>query len=129
MGKRILCIDDEEDILELMEFILTGEGYEVKSLLSPEDLFRQIRQFKPDLITLDIRLYSENGLEVCRAITNNPSTKYIPVIMISSHESVHTAIREYGATDIILKPFDLDSLINSVGKHLLAKVIPFSSTS
>ncbi len=121
-----MCVDDDPEILELIELILTNEGYEVKALRGPEDLFRQIREFRPDLIMLDINLYGENGLDVCKMIVSNPPTEHIPVIMISADNSIYTATERYGASDIVLKPFDIDYLTATVGKFLTAKIIPLS---
>ena len=119
-----MVIDDEQDILDCINLVLSAEGYEVKTLLSPDNLFQQIRRFKPDLITLDIRLYNQNGLEVCKIIKNNPDTSHIPVIMISSDPSIYKAVGEYQASDIVLKPFTMESFLDTINTHLEAKVIP-----
>ena len=118
-----MVIDDEQDILDCINLVLSSEGYEVKTLLSPGNLFQQIRRFKPDLITLDIRLYNQNGLEVCKIITSNPDTMRIPVVMISSDQSIYGAVDDYGATDIILKPFSVETFLGTINKHLEASVI------
>lgn len=129
MAKRVLCIDDDPDILDTMGYILISEGYEVRTLLSPEDIFRQIRHFKPDLITVDINLFNCNGLEVCRAISSNPDTRHIPVIVTSADDRIYSAKHDYGAADILLKPFGMNTLIETVGNFLLAKVVSFRTAS
>jgi DNA-binding response OmpR family regulator len=117
MSKRILCIDDEEDILACIEFILEDEGYTVRAELSPEQLFFIIRDFKPDLILLDINLCEFNGLQVCKDLSENAETRNIPVIMVSSDDRVFKA-QQYGAIDFILKPFNINHLTRTVNKHL-----------
>jgi DNA-binding response OmpR family regulator len=126
MGKRILSIDDEQEILDCINFILHMEGYVVGTSLSPENIFFQIRQFQPDLILLDINMGAYNGLEVCQAIHSNPDTENIPIIIVSSDDRIHSAIKHFCASDIISKPFNLDTLLSVVNKHLDAKIIPIN---
>jgi len=125
MGKRILAIDDDPDILEVYTLILEEEGYEVLTILSPDNLLYVIRDFNPDLILLDIQLGgANNGLEVCKLLKSSNITQHIPVFMVSAHESLHRAVREFNADGAIQKPFDLSDIITKINDFLLAKVIP-----
>ena len=112
--KRILCVDDDQEILDIYEIILLSEGYSVKTSIFPVDILELIHEFAPDLIMLDINMNEINGLDVCREVKSYISNKNTPVIMISSDESIHTAVCDFGATAIILKPFQVDHLIETV---------------
>ncbi|MFD2162380.1 response regulator [Paradesertivirga mongoliensis] len=116
--KRILCVDDDQEILDIYEIILLSEGYSVKTSIFPVDILQLILEFEPDLIILDINMNEINGLEVCREVRSYISNEHTPVIMISSDESIHTAVCDFGATAIILKPFQIDHLTETVKYHL-----------
>lgn len=123
MAKRVLVIDDDTAILEVIGSILSYEDYDVKTSVTPQDLDADISEFNPDLILLDINLGSFNGLQICRTLKANPDTKHIPVIILSADDSIFDAIQIFGANDIILKPLDMNVLLETVGKYLLAPVI------
>lgn len=120
--KRILCVDDDQEILDIYEIILLSEGYSVKTSIFPVDILELIQEFAPDLIMLDINMNEINGLDVCREVKSYISNKNTPVIMISSDESIHTAVCDFGATAIILKPFQVDHLIETVKYYLSSDV-------
>lgn len=129
MSKRILVIDDDPDVLEMYEAILTMEAYDVKTLLSPDNLAGAIFDFVPDLIILDIQLGIYNGLEICSKLKANPMTNNIPVLIVSAHESIYKAKTDYGANDYIVKPFDVPSFLEKIDDYLSGKVIPFRRAS
>lgn len=116
--KRILLVDDDQDILDTLDLILSKEGYEVETLNSPKSIFSLIQHYTPDLILLDIFMDEFNGLEICKALKSYYNTQKIPIIIISSHESIHTAKDEFGATDIVIKPFNMTELVNTINHHL-----------
>jgi DNA-binding response OmpR family regulator len=124
MGKRILALDDDPDILDIYSMILTEEGYEVKTLFSPENLAATIVDFAPALILLDIRMGNYNGLELCKAMKESSIARNIPIVMVSGLASLKDAIPEYSADAIIHKPFDIVTLIEVIDDFLSAKVIP-----
>jgi two-component system alkaline phosphatase synthesis response regulator PhoP len=78
--ERILAVDDEEDILELVRFNLDREGYQVICSLSGNDALKKAQKELPDLIVLDLMLPDIDGLEVTRIMKNDPSTKDIPIV-------------------------------------------------
>lgn len=118
MRKRILCIDDDPDVLELLKLILVDEGYDVFCTTSPINIFELIQEFKPDLILLDINLGQYNGLEICKTMRSYIRTGEIAILIISSDEAIENAVEYFGATDIILKPFDSKLLIDKINKYL-----------
>jgi two-component system phosphate regulon response regulator PhoB len=108
MGKKnILVVDDEEDILELLRYNLSKEGYQISCTTSGEEALRRTRSKPTDLIVLDLMLPDIDGLEVTRQLKNNPGTKNIPIIMLTAkgEEADIVAGLELGADDYITKPF------------------------
>lgn len=105
--EKILVIDDEEDILELLEYNLTREGHKVTCVSTGEDGLKLVRSTVPDLIILDLMLPGVDGLEVCRVLKNDPKTLHIPIIMLTAkgEEADIVTGLEIGADDYITKPF------------------------
>lgn len=116
--RRILAVDDDHDILEVLQFILEDSGYKVDTLSDGQHLLTTIQEKHPDLILLDIMLGSMDGRELCKAVKNQISYK-VPVIMISaSHNVGATLNQEDGPNDFVAKPFDINVLLNSIKKQL-----------
>lgn len=105
--ERILVVDDEEDLLELVNYNLSREGFRVDCVASGEAALAAARKNLPDLIVLDLLLPSVDGLEVCRLLKNDPRTKHIPIIMLTakSEEADMVSGLELGADDYMTKPF------------------------
>ena len=104
---RILVVDDEEDLLELVRYNLTKEGYDVACVVSGEEALKAARKLPPDLIVLDLMLPAVDGLEVCRRLKADARTREVPIIMLTAkgEESDMIAGLERGADDYIAKPF------------------------
>jgi DNA-binding response OmpR family regulator len=119
--RRILVVDDDKDILEIIEFILQDSGYEVETLSDGHYLFDRIRDFNPDLLILDIMLGNMDGRELCRDVKTSIDTNRIPVIMISASHALADIHSPSGKPDdFISKPFDIDSLVNCVHRQFAA---------
>ncbi len=105
--ERILVVDDEENLLELINYNLSKEGYRVRCVASGEEALAEARQTLPDLIVLDLLLPAVDGLEVCRRLKSDSRTQHIPIIMLTakSEESDMVAGLELGADDYVTKPF------------------------
>jgi len=106
-GKKILIVDDEEDILELVAYNLTREGYQTIIAASGEEALKKCRSESPDLILLDLMLPGIDGLEVMKALRENSTTEHIPTIMLTAkgEEADIVTGLELGADDYITKPF------------------------
>ncbi len=105
--ERILIVDDEEDILELIAYNLTRDGYATETAKTGESAIGMARDGKPDLVLLDLMLPGIDGLDVCRILKGDPSTAGIPVIMITAKgedADIVTGL-ELGADDYVTKPF------------------------
>ena len=105
--RRILVVDDEEDLLELVRYNLTKDGYQVECVGTGEDALKAARRQPPDLIVLDWMLPTVDGLEVCRRLKGDSKTRDIPVVMLTAkgEESDMIAGLERGADDYVAKPF------------------------
>ncbi len=105
--EHILVVDDEEDILELIRFNLSREGYDVICATSGEKAIELARRDIPDLIVLDLMLPGMDGLEVAKVLKNNAETKGIPIVMLTAkgEEADIVTGLELGADDYITKPF------------------------
>ena len=106
-GQSVLVVDDEEDLLELVRYNLTREGYRVACVGTGEEALKAARKQPPDLIVLDLMLPAVDGLEVRRRLKSEPKTRDIPIIMLTakSEESDMVAGLERWADDYIAKPF------------------------
>ena len=108
MGReKLLVVDDEEDILELLRYNLEREGYTVVTAESGEEAVELALTVLPDLILLDLMLPGMNGLDVCRILSRDEKTVSIPIIMITARaeEADIVAGLELGADDYVSKPF------------------------
>ncbi|HOJ03463.1 MAG TPA: response regulator transcription factor [Bacteroidota bacterium] len=119
---HILVVEDEEEILELVTYNLSREGYTVESVTSGEEALKRIAARAPDLVLLDLMLPGVDGLEVCKAVKGNAATKEIGVIMLTarSEEADIVTGLELGADDYIAKPFSRRVLLARV-KALLRR--------
>lgn len=124
--EKILVVDDEEDILELVRYNLTREGYVVLCASTGEDGLNRAKSKLPDLIILDLMLPGIDGLDVARNLKNDNNTKNIPVIMLTAkgEEADIVTGLELGADDYISKPFSPRILTARVKAVLRRKVKP-----
>lgn len=117
---KILVIDDEPIIHDIVSFMVKSRGYKVMSSPNGEDGLAKARDESPDLILLDIMMPGMRGHDVCMRLKSDRDTKRIPIVMITG-ESDRNAIlkaREIGADDYIVKPFTLATLTERMDKYL-----------
>ena len=110
---RILVVDDEEDILELVKYNLEREGYLVDCVDTGEEAIERAVAIRPDGILLDLMLPGVDGIEVCRELRKNPDTRTIPIIMMTAkgEEAEVVSGLEVGADDYVPKPFSTKVLV------------------
>jgi DNA-binding response OmpR family regulator len=120
MRKRILIADDEPNIVVSLEFLMQREGYEVRAAADGEETLRQVQEFKPDLVLLDIMLPLRNGFEVCQRIRENPEWRHTRIVMLTAkgREMEVTKGLALGADVYITKPFATRELLASVQRLL-----------
>jgi len=114
--KRILLIEDEEDIASLIKLQAEVLGYKLHVEVDGINGYRAIEREKPDLVILDIMLPGQNGFDVCRKIKNNPELKNIPVIILTAKgEEINVILGlELGADDYVAKPFSPKVLFSRI---------------
>ena len=112
-AKKILIVEDEKEILDLVKMYLEKEGYRTCAALNGVDGLRQVKSEHPDLIILDLMLAEMDGLEVCKRIRTDPHTAMTPIIMLTAkaEESDMIVGLELGADDYVTKPFSLEELV------------------
>ena len=117
---RILIVDDESDVTELLEYKLEQEGYRVATLNDPLACIAKVREFEPELVLLDIMMPELSGIQLCRIIRADPITQDIPIIFLSARGEVEDRIKglEAGAEDYISKPFNTNELLLRISKML-----------
>lgn len=120
MKKRILVIDDDEDILTILDILFGDEGYEV-ILLNTGTTAEEVKIIHPDVILLDVRIngFNKTGDQICNEIKSLNSTKNIPVILLSAEFNVSELAQECGANGYMRKPFNVNELVNQVNQILV----------
>ncbi len=113
---KILVVEDNPDILELVAYNLEAQGYEVTRAMTGENGLSQATRVSPDLVVLDVMLPGINGLDVCRKLKQNEATRALPVILLTAKSEDADIISglELGADDYITKPFSPKVLIARV---------------
>jgi DNA-binding response OmpR family regulator len=113
MGTKVLVVDDEYDILEMLRIRLGKNGYIVIAASSGEECLEKAAGEKPDVILLDVLLSGKSGFEVCKSLKGEAKTKDIPIIMVTAliGEPALQSALECGAEYLISKPFDPNDLL------------------
>lgn len=113
--KKIIVVDDDEEVLETIELVLEIGGYEVEPLADAENIHETIKSFNPDLIILDIVLGRIDGRTVCQEIKANPNTKHLPVLMISGlYKASEISLLQTPPDDFMPKPFKMEVLLDKI---------------
>ncbi|MGM5484766.1 MAG: response regulator [Nanobdellota archaeon] len=121
IAKRVLVVDDEPHIVELVKLTLTGKDKKVIESYSGMDALEKIKEQVPDVIILDLMMPGMDGYEVCRRLKNDTRTKHIPIIILSAKNDLKDKLKgiNIGADDYLTKPFD-PSEIEARVNNLLA---------
>ena len=113
MSQRILVVDDEVEMTSLISFNLGRAGYSVTTAHDGNEAFEKARMMLPDAVVMDLRMPELDGLTVCRLLRDTPSTRNIPVFIITAHgsEQVRAESLRCGAVDYMSKPFSPRELV------------------
>ena len=123
MKNRILICDDDLDILEVTSIILKNKGYEIETLSRlSEEVLTTIRDFRPNLILMDLRMPGMNGERAIQMIKTDDSIKNIPVVLFSANTQLNRISEEVNADGVITKPFNIRELIKQIEKYVHAEV-------
>lgn len=119
--KKILVVDDDDDVLETIQLILEIGGYDVEPLNDAQFIFDRIAEFQPDLILLDVVLGKIDGRVICSQIKSHDDTKQILILMMSGlYDLKEIEDMECAPDDFVSKPFKMDALLEKIEK-LVAK--------
>ena len=120
---RILIVDDEPDVTELLKYKLVQDGYVCQVVNNPLSFISVAREFNPNLIILDIMMPELNGLQLCKMVRSDPNMNTIPIIFLTARGEVEDRIKglESGGDDYMAKPFNTKELLLRVGNILSRK--------
>ena len=118
--KKILIVDDEQDIVESLKFVLETSGYNCYTAFNGEDGLKLAKELLPDLIILDVMMPKINGYKISRLLKYDNKYKNIPILMITARSQEEDKLigEETGADEYITKPFDLDEVLKLVEKYM-----------
>lgn len=125
MAHKLLLADDSITIQKVVELILAEEGFEIKAVNNGEEALSVISSFKPDVVLADIEMPRMNGYQLCEKIKQNPSTRDIPVILLTgAFEPIDEELaKEVEADDFIVKPFESQELISKINAALTVTTV------
>lgn len=113
--KRILLVDDDPTLAEVLTVLLEDAGFTVKVLSDGRSVIEQVSQFKPCMVMLDYKLPYKDGVTILQEIrSSGDGVKSVPVMMISASSNVQKLAMEAGATLFMAKPFDIEKLMECV---------------
>ena len=120
---KVLVVDDERDMVEMLRYNLNERGYDVLAASNGLEAIKQVRNHQPDLVLLDLMLDGMDGFTVCEILRQQPSTSSVPIIMITAQigEMVRRNGLDSGADDVINKPFSPEKLMNHMEKVFEAR--------
>src|SRR3989338_1273004 len=113
---RILVVDDEMSVRITTVLLLSQAGFEADSADDGQQAFEHVAEFNPALVLMDVKMPGLDGLEVCRRLHANPTTRHIPVVMmtaVADRDTVMAAVRA-GAADYLAKPFNSNPLVRKI---------------
>lgn len=113
MAQRILVVEDERDLIDLLSWNLSKEGYAVDLATTGTMALERLKERKPDLVLLDLMLPDVPGTDICRRVKGDPATQHIPVVMVTARsEEIDRIVGfELGADDYVTKPFSVRELL------------------
>lgn len=118
--KRILIVDDEQDIVESLKFVLEAAGYRCFCAYNGEEGLQMAKDVLPDLIILDVMMPKINGYKICRLLKYDNKYKNIPILMVTARSQDEDKLigEETGVDEYITKPFELEEIVKKVEKYL-----------
>ena len=116
MRKKILVVDDEDDILNFLELVLSEKGYDVATASGGQEALTKAQLERPDLVLLDIMMPQMDGWEVLKLLCVDEDTAEVPVAMLSARTEARDRVQglQEGAIDYICKPFSLSELLGKI---------------
>ncbi|MPN45274.1 Alkaline phosphatase synthesis transcriptional regulatory protein PhoP [bioreactor metagenome] len=120
MQKKVLIVDDEQDIVESLKFVLEASDFDCYCAFNGEEGLKMAKEVLPDLIILDVMMPKINGYKICRLLKYDNKYKNIPILMVTarSQEEDRLIGEETGVDEYITKPFELDEIVRKVEGYL-----------
>lgn len=115
---KILVIDDDKPILDVVKTILSSEGYNVEIISHWPEVFGKIKSYRPDLIILDIFIEGSDGRVICKELKKSKTTVNIPVVLFSATHRLESYTKDSNAQGYLKKPFETSDLLNIVSECL-----------
>lgn len=113
---KLLIVDDDDSILDALKLVLDNAGFETKLIQDGRETLEAVKEYRPDMILLDVLMSGVDGKELCKQLKGNPATATIPLIMISAHPSAKQHVLDCGADTFLAKPFNTKRLLEVLGK-------------
>ena len=115
---KVMLIDDDPNIAEVVEIILSKHGFEVLKIFEARRVWEMFAHFQPDVVLLDVNVAGIDGRDVCKELKSEQSPhNHIPVVLFSAMYNLEETYRECNASDFISKPFDVHDLVSKLKKH------------
>ena len=111
---RVMVVDDDVPILQVVDDILSTEGFEVRAVPDSRSAVANARDFRPDVALIDLSMPGMDGVEVARAMRADPALANVPIVMMSSHPDVRTRAKEAQVAVVLRKPFSVTGLLRVV---------------
>lgn len=116
--KHIFVAEDDPDILEVLQIILSMNGYQVTSVSRGDEVMAAVKKSRPDLVMMDIWMPGRDGTENAKEIKAEPELQHLPVILLSAVSDIETIASSVKAEAFVKKPFDIDELMAVIKKFL-----------
>ncbi len=117
---KVLVVDDDKDLLEVIVALLSMKGFEVKTNVNWENGFDVIKEFQPQLILLDVFLSGVDGLEICKQLKSSSETKHIPIIIFSGYPRVPRALADSSISSVMVTACVISSSVATLMIMLLS---------
>lgn len=112
--EKLLVVDDSQDLLDALEYLLCYYGYEVRTATNHRALLKELESFKPSIVIIDVKLNGENGRDICKSFRKSADNKHITLILFSASAGHLDNFEECGADGVIEKPFVITELHNKI---------------
>jgi CheY-like chemotaxis protein len=118
---KVLVVDDDRDLADVCSLVLATEGYETDIAFNGLEAIKAVKSDGPDVMLLDVTMPVLDGLSVCKIVKQDPETVEVPVIIMSASETLLRRALDVHADAVIAKPFDIDMLLETVGRFAPAQ--------
>ncbi len=120
MSRHVMIADDDEAILEVVTMVLEDEGFTV-TVLPDDSVITHLKKPYPDVMLLDIWMSGQDGRDIVKSLKASKKLRSIPVILFSANRDCATIAKEVGADDYLLKPFNIEELVDKIKLHAGSK--------